>query len=55
MNEFGWKVIDNSLVIDWKDPRNLEQVKESVRLLLHGCGCKKKAVTPKDVHALKLV
>ena len=27
-------------VIDWDDPQNLEQVKESVRQLLRGCGCK---------------
>ena len=38
-------MIDNCLEIDWDDPRNLEQVKESVRLLLHGCACKKGCTT----------
>ena len=41
VNEFGWKVVDGVLEIDWDDPSNTEHVKESVRLLLRGCGCKK--------------
>ena len=41
VNNFGWKVVEGSLEIDWDDPRNAEQVKESVRLLLRGCKCKK--------------
>ena len=41
MNDFGWKVVEGSLDIDWDDPTNAEQVKESVRLLLRGCKCKK--------------
>ena len=40
-NDFGWKVVEGSLEIDWDDPSNTEQVKESVRLLLRGCKCKK--------------
>ena len=41
VNEFGWKVVDGCLEIDWDDSSNFEQVKESVHLLLKGCGCKK--------------
>ena len=41
VNEFGWRVVEGCLEIDWDDPRNTEQVKESVRLLLWGCKCKK--------------
>ena len=37
----GWKVVDGCLEIEWDDPSNFEQVKESVRLLLRRCGCKK--------------
>ena len=40
VNDFGWKVKDGRLEIDWDDPQNFEQVKESVHLLLRGCGCK---------------
>ena len=31
--EFGWRVVDGCLEIDWDDPSNFEQVKESVRLV----------------------
>ena len=41
VNKFGWRVVEGCLEIDWDDPRNTEQVKESVRLLLRGCKCKK--------------
>ena len=41
VNEFGWKVVEGCLEIDWDEPSNFEHVKESVRLLLWGCGCKK--------------
>ena len=41
MNDFGWIVVEGSLETDWDDPSNAEQVKESVRLLLQGCKCKK--------------
>ncbi len=41
VNECGWKVVEGCLEIDWDDPGNFEQVKESVHLLLRGCGCKK--------------
>ena len=41
VNEFGWKVVEGCLEIDWDDPSNFEQVKESVCLSLRGCGCKK--------------
>ena len=41
VNEIGWKVVDGYLEIEWDDPNNFEQVKERVRLLLRGCGCKK--------------
>ena len=41
VNEFGWKVVEGCLEIDWGDPSNFEQVKESVRLLLRGCGYKR--------------
>ena len=41
VNEFGWRVVEGCLEIDWDDPSNTEQVKESVRLLLRGCKCKK--------------
>ena len=41
VHDNGWKVVDGSLVIDWDDPENIEQVKESVRVLLRGCGCKR--------------
>ena len=54
VSDFGWKVINNCLVIDWDDPRNLEQVKDSVRLLLHDVHVRKDA-TLNDVHAIKLV
>ena len=40
VHDNGWKVVNGSLVIDWDDPENIEQVKESVRVLLRGCGCK---------------
>ena len=54
VSDFGWKVINNCLVIDWDDPRNLEQVKDSVRLLLHDVHVRKDA-TLNDIHAIKLV
>ena len=41
VNKFGWKVVDGCLEIEWDDPSNFEQVKESVCLLLRRCGCKK--------------
>ena len=41
VNEFGWKVVDGCLEIEWVDPSNFEQVKESVHPLLRGCCCKK--------------
>ena len=31
VNEFGWKVVEGHLQIDWDDPSNTEQVKESER------------------------
>ena len=41
MHDHGWKVVEGGLVVEWDDPENCEQVKESVRLLLRGCGCKR--------------
>ena len=41
LNDNGWKVTEGCLEIDWDDDQNSEQVKENVRLLLRGCGCKK--------------
>ena len=41
VNEFGRKVVEGHLQIDWDDPSNTEQVKENVCLLLRGCRCKK--------------
>ena len=35
MHDHGWKVVEDALA------GNIEQVKESVRLLVHGCGCKR--------------
>ena len=32
--------MEDALAIDWDDPDNTEQVKENVRFLLCGCGCK---------------
>ena len=40
LHDNGWKVVEDALAIDWDDPDNTEQVKENVRLLLYGCGCK---------------
>ena len=33
VSEFGWKVVKDSLEIDWDDPSNFEQVKESASFI----------------------
>ena len=39
--EYGWKISDSELRIDWDDATNMEQVRKAVQLLLKGCSCKK--------------
>ena len=41
LNEYGWRVSDNELSIDWDDPTNIQKVRNTVHLLLKGCSCKK--------------
>ena len=53
VNEIGWKVVDGCLEIEWDDPSNFEQVKESVRLL-DGVNVRR-AVTIDGAHVSKLV
>ena len=39
--QFGWKISEGSLLIDWDAPENIEVVRQRVGLLLRGCSCKK--------------
>ena len=41
LNEYGWKISDSELRIDWDDATNMEQVRKAVQMLLKGCSCKK--------------
>ena len=40
LSNYGWKVQDNTLAIDWDSDINMDAVKERVEGLLKGCGCK---------------
>ena len=40
LSEYGWKVQDSTLVVDWDSDINMDAVKERVEGLLKGCGCK---------------
>ena len=37
LNEYGWKISDDQLSIDWDDPVNMQHVRNTVQLLLKGC------------------
>ena len=37
---YGWKVQDNTLAVDWDSDVNMDAVKERVEGLLKGCRCK---------------
>lgn len=41
ITQFGWKVADNKLAIDWDAPENVLSIRKRVDLLLRGCSCKK--------------
>ena len=47
LHDNGWKFVEDALAIDWDDPDNTKQLKENVRLLLYGCGCKSGCRTKK--------
>ena len=40
LSNYGWKVQDNTLAVDWDSDINMDAVKERVEGLLKGCGCK---------------
>ena len=40
LSDYGWKVQENALVVDWDSDVNMDTVKERVERLLKGCGCK---------------
>ena len=40
ITQFGWKVADNKLAVDWDAPENVVSIRERVDLL-RGCSCKK--------------
>ena len=40
LSNYGWKVQDNTLAVDWDSDVNMDAVKEQVEGLLKGCGCK---------------
>ena len=38
--DYGWKIQDDALIVDWDSDINMDAVKERVEGLLKGCGCK---------------
>ena len=40
ITQFGWKVADDKLTVDWDAPENISNIRERVDLLLRGCSCK---------------
>ena len=40
LNGNGWEMEDGVLKIFWDTPENMKKVKDRVRLLMNGCGCK---------------
>ena len=40
ITDYGWKVIDGTLSVEWDSEGNMEAVKERVAGLLKGCGCR---------------
>ena len=38
--DYGWKLNGDTLEIDWDSKENMEQIRDRVKHLLKGCGCK---------------
>ena len=47
-SQFGWKVADNKLAVDWDAPENVLNIHKRVDLLLRGCSCKKGCKTKRS-------
>ena len=41
IEKHGWKMKEQSLVVEWDTEENIKGVQSRVALLLRGCGCKK--------------
>ena len=41
IEKHGWKIKEQSLVVEWDTEENIKGVQSRVALLLRGCGCKK--------------
>ena len=41
ITHYGWKIVSNTVEVDWDDPDNIESIRQRVQLLLRGCSCKK--------------
>ena len=37
---FGWQINGSKVVVEWDSPDNIQQVRNRVAFLTHGCGCK---------------
>ena len=42
---FGWRVQGTTIAIEWDSPENIQQVKNRVAFLTHGCNCTKGCTT----------
>ena len=46
LSEYGWKVQDDHLTIEWDTDDNMDAIRKRVATLLKGCGCKTGCQTP---------
>ena len=40
MEWFGWSIEGSDIHVEWDSPQNLQQTRNSVAFLTHGCACK---------------
>lgn len=52
-HENGWKMTTMGLQIDWDSDENIQQIKQHVDFLLHGCKCKSSKCTIKLCKCVK--
>ena len=45
LDGFGWKINDSKISIEWDSPENIQQVRNRVAFLTHGCKCKTGCIT----------
>ena len=49
----GWKMTETGLQVDWDSDENIQQIKQHVDFLLHGCKCKSSKCTAKQCKCVK--